>query len=209
MVEAAPDLLEKSLFERSKEFHRSNTEHYCFLDLETTGLDPFRADWITAAFIVTDINHLVIKKNIFTARPDRSSCWDEGAEKIHKIPRDVADSYPARVDALHSVLAFLSPYSSTSTRLVFHANGGFDWNFLRCSFYKYDLAYDLYRHLNYKNLESTIDLSKRLKHEKNSLDYLCGKYGISLKHHDAESDVSACMELHKIFTRKLGDQLFS
>lgn len=191
------DEVEDGLIASSIELARRNP-YYLFCDVETTGLDPVRNDIIACAFILTDTKYKILEKKASNVKPLNLGFWSEDAERIHGITSSIAMTYQHPFDVCIEMLRFLAPYRSDSPiRFIYHANGPFDWHFIKWLFMKQELEYSLYKVLNWKNLDSTMRMARQKKHKKVSLDALAKQFGVPLDHHNAESDVNACMKIHQ------------
>ena len=168
---------------------------YCFLDLETTGVNPRLAKVISGAFVVTDKDHSILgqthqKCHIDQARFTKNNLgwnidnWPSEAEKIHGISYEDSLSFQHPLDWCRSIFKFISSFNTRLT-LVYHANAAFDIRFLFSHFALHsDKAYYLLQ--NYVLREQTENtmamarayrkqgsgwLSEAQKHEKQVLKY--------------------------------------
>lgn len=176
-----------------------------FVDVETNGTNPYLHDIIQLASIITDSKGIVIGDFYECGQPESEKRWDKGAESIHGISYSWLLNNGHRIDKLFChYSSWLSSYKVSSNiclRLIDHSNNRFDWRFLKGLFFKVDKYYEFYKYFHGSRYESTIDLAKSsiYTYENYKLSTLCYYHNIELKHHNARSDVYACMELYKIY----------
>lgn len=88
----------------------------CYLDCETTGINPYYSEVIEAYFeIHIDGQH--VDDYYLKVKPDT---WSYEAEEIHKIPQMQANLYPDKKEAYRDLLTWLSKHKGF--RFVSYAN---------------------------------------------------------------------------------------
>lgn len=196
--------------------------NYLFFDLETTGLDPWRHDIITACFILTDENYKTIDILETKTQPDASTWWDKEAEKIHGISYQETQKWESRARTCVNIIKFLDQNGVTpnNTTTIIQANPNrwfneaelrwnvawFDKEMLFAMFWKEDMTFLLRKHLvfrerdNIKTLWSVLD---RLMIKPRTLKEACKRAKINLdNHHDARADTEALIKVWKHFEQK-------
>jgi DNA polymerase III epsilon subunit-like protein len=170
-------------------------------DLETTGTNVFDAEIITGHFIYVDKN--LQTRSEFTLQCNPSK-WSYEAEKIHGITKEQASKYKKFSEVYLDLLNWLEAYDVKEAWM--HTNAKmfgkltyFDHAILRLRMGDMgDVPYFLIEKLR---PYSTHSLAKVLQNHFNfegfSLDLICKRLGIELKHHDAKSDALACLEIIK------------
>lgn len=182
-----------------------------FIDVETTGFDPWRNEIIQLACIITD-KEAKNELDVFNqyCRPLCPTQWTNGAEKVHRITLNEALNFQHPFDMAVNFLNFLKPYKGDSVyhepkiNFVCHSKGRFDYRFLETFFRKLELQYSFWKVFDSKLYESTIDCVKdsfvKLPNEK--LSTIAKYIKFDLNHHEALSDTRACKEIYKYFKRE-------
>lgn len=175
-----------------------------FVDLETTGLDFFRNEILTASVSVCDYETLAeIDAIELKFKPENLQFWSPEAEKVHGIKLQQALDFPENKLSSAELMSFLHLHKCDWVQpLVSHSlnfrGGYFDQFFLSAHFMKQEKEFELRRICGIS--QSTIDYAKQcLKLENYKLSTLASYYKIELNHHDAKSDREACQKLYKIF----------
>ena len=180
------------------------SEFKVFMDCETNGFCQTRNDIISLAMIVTD-NDLNIKEEFYTeSRPEFNKFYSEKAEEIHGFSKKQMESFKPRKEACVDILKFLKPFKdpkNAALPFIFHANGNFDYKFLKGMFMKEELEWSLYKVINGNNLISTLKLARDAGFKKNKLSDWSERIGFDLQHHEALSDTRGCYEVYKHLTK--------
>jgi DNA polymerase-3 subunit alpha len=180
--------------------------NYLWLDTETTGLDPVRNDVIQLACIPV-INGIRLDSffNEFCQPFDWSTIDDKALEINHITKVDLTDFQPP-VQMVKKFIIYCKQYGVKFTIAGYNAE--FDKNFLSSLFKKCGLE----KEFNEIFTGDLRDLYKRVKSIKAQLPTpnvklatLCAHYGITIKAHDALSDINATINLDKIISDMLGD----
>lgn len=196
-------------------------EKVLFMDMETTGTDPWNHDPIDTSYIVTDTEYKEIDRIRIRNAPDFLSYWGVEAEKVHRITREEASSWQSRKEACLETIRFFesNDISPLNTYLVIMANpnswwdkkkkekvfGWFDWSFLFSMFWKEDLIWLFRRHIvmdPHHNVQTLWTYLKRFKIDKNikaACDYMGHDF---TDHHDSMADTEALIECWKFFQMK-------
>ena len=178
----------------------------CFIDVETTGLDPWRNSVIEIGFSICD-GYEEIESHSLRCKPDDGPvCWTIEAEKIHGIVRGELKEDPR--ETAEKFINVCKRYKDLS--FICHANAYYDWNMMKSFMFKQDLYYDFRRAFYFDKYQSTISLAR--SYIKNSpaplfdsvkLDHICAKIGQPLKHHNALSDAKALINVHQFISKEL------
>jgi DNA polymerase III epsilon subunit-like protein len=174
---------------------------YFFIDIESTGFDPWRHSMIEIGCLYVDKDFNVLREFETRIRPEPAEQWTEQAERIHGITLDSLESAPCLDDSLRDIYNHCSLIFGQSRNATFvdHSRGKFDWRWLFASSAKVGLEFEFRKYFHVDRYESSMDLAKNLAPDglSTSLDALCEHYGIELSHHNALSDVHGCFEIYK------------
>lgn len=171
------------------------------LDLETTGTNVFDAEIITGYFIKVDLNFNIISEYHLKSQPRK---WSYEAEAVHGIKREETISWPAWNQVYNDLLDWLEAYETNEAWM--HTNAKmfgkltyFDHAILRLRMGDMgDVPYFLIEKIRPYSTHSLAKvLQNHFQFEGFSLDLICKRLGIELKHHDAKSDALACLEIIK------------
>lgn len=181
-------------------------------DLETTGLNPHDACWITGSFGILDAK--TFQKVDEIELKSRPYHWDESARLVHGISKRTADQFPPREEALQALIDFIPKnrnfaflchasdsqfMESINQRVDFH----FDFAMIKSDFWFQDRYFDFFDYFDHYKIISTVTLARAMKMESAKLNNLAKYFKIELNHHDAKSDRLACEE---IFKRLMNDE---
>lgn len=117
-------------------------------------------------------------------KPPQGTYFLQDFIAIHGITPDIVAYQPDFLELWPKMQAFIG-----EDLLVAH-NASFDMNVLRGLFEKYDLPLP-----NFKYLCSLATARKAWSFPSNKLDYLANTLGLSLKHHQADSDANVCAQI--------------
>jgi DNA polymerase III epsilon subunit-like protein len=171
-------------------------------DLETTGVNVFDAEIITGYFLSVDpvtfdiLGEFELKCNPFK--------WSYEAQEIHGITMEEAATYKPFREVYSNLINWLICQDSQEfwchTKVKMYGKlTFFDHAVLRLRMM--EMGDHPYFEIEKLKPFSTHSLASVLASdygfEKFSLDYLCQRLGITLKHHDAKSDTLACYEIIK------------
>lgn len=183
-------------------------------DLETTSLDVFQAEIIIGYFIHVDENFQIISERRIESCPFK---WSYEAEKIHGISQKQANKYKDFRFVYEDLINWI--ILTKSTEFWCHSNVKlygkivpYDYAVLRLNMF--NMGDNPYHVVNNLRPFSSHSLAKVLQDqftfEGFSLDNICKQLGIKLKHHDAESDAMACLEIIKQLLPKTNrEQLYN
>jgi DNA polymerase III epsilon subunit-like protein len=178
----------------------------CFIDVETTGLDPWRNSVIEIGFSICD-GYNELEYHVMRCKPDDGPvCWTIEAEKIHGIVRASLKEEPRKI--AENFIDICSKYKNLS--FICHANAYYDWNMMKSFMFKQDFYYEFRQLFSFNNYQSTISMAREyIKNspspvfESANLHMICSKIGIELEHHNALSDARALIEVHKFISKEL------
>jgi DNA polymerase III epsilon subunit-like protein len=170
-------------------------------DLETTGINVFDAEIVTGHFVVLDETLTVRSTLSLQCNPFK---WSSEAEKVHGITRKQASGFKRFAEVYQDIVNYID--ASKVTEFWCHSKSAiygkivpFDYAVLRMNMMNMGDA--PYWSINSLRPYSTHSLAKVLKSrftfQSFSLKNICMSLGIPLKHHDAESDCLATVEIMK------------
>lgn len=168
-------------------------------DFETTGLNTLEAEIITGHFIAFDSNYKIMQELSIKCCPHK---WSDSAELIHGITYAEARTFPEFKDVFEDIWDFFEAnrpdiFWCHAKTDMFGKRVYFDYAILR---YQMLLMGDLpYFVVNRVKPHSTLSLAKVTDRFHNfdgfTLNKICEKLNIKLKHHDAKSDCEASFEI--------------
>ena len=170
-------------------------------DLETTSLNVFEAEIVTGYFIHVDDNLNIISEREIKCCPFK---WSHEAEKVHGITQKEANKYKKFSEVYEGLSDWL--HLADSKEFWCHSNVKmygkvvpYDYAIMRMNMM--NMGDSPYWQINKLKSFSTHCLAKvlqdRFTFEGFSLDNVCNRLGIKLKHHDSRSDALACLEIMK------------
>lgn len=203
------------------------------VDLETTGLDPWRNEILTWSMSALDYKTLKRKSSIeLTFKPKNLGYWSMEAEEVHKISFPQALYFDEKQVSTERALAFIEDYCTGSPQiLVCHAfdkyrtTNLFDSTMILTHLEKMGLRHRFYKSIRFFESTETYFREARLRgyYRRGTTDLfnyvegeeveegkdfklktLCSHYKIKLDHHQAKSDREACEQLYRI-ARGLGE----
>ena len=166
------------------------------IDCETTGTNVYSSEIITLFGIAVDKNLNELGTIDFRSQPLN---WGHGAEQVHKITRQEASQYPLFKDCYIDLINWFKAYQVTeiwchANPLMFGKITYFDYTLLRMQMsYQDDASYWLINSIRPYSTHTLASLHLEL--EKLDLKTICDNLGIQLKHHNAESDARAALEI--------------
>lgn len=166
------------------------------LDTETTGLDPKKGHRIIEIGCVEVINRRVTRNHFhYYINPDRDI--DPGAIEVHGITRESLKDKPRFEEIVMPFLDYIK-----DSELVIH-NAPFDVGFLDEELKR--VGSYLGKTAHYAKITDTLAMARQ-KHpgQKNNLDALCKRYGISNDHralHGALLDAEILAHVYLAMTR--------
>lgn len=173
-----------------------------FVDVETTGFDPFSNSVISMAVIVADIETgEIADKFVGYAQPESKRKWSSKAEEIHGFSYSEAMEFPTQRQTAIEYLKFMKQFKHPKNLpmdFYYHGNGNFDWRFVNAMMSKQDLLFSFRKISKVDFVHSTVKLAKK-KMALNSykLNVVSERLGIDLDHHEVESDAMACYGIWK------------
>jgi len=178
-------------------------------DVETTHFDKMGGDVIKAAFVEILDNYTLGREVEFSLKPQSSKYYSTEAEKIHGISYWQASQFPERIDTIKEICDWFLPIQDLfQLPMVYHAQGKFDYDWVRLTFMKERVEASFHKIFNDQPI-STVNLAKKkLKQLPNhKLNTVAAHYEIGLDHHQALSDARACALIYcKIMT---GEDLYT
>ena len=164
------------------------------LDLETTGLDIIRNNIIELGVVEVKQGKIAQQySKLFGG--GRSSMYL--VRKIHGIKDSERVGKPSFKSCCKRVADYLS-----GAVIITHNGMKFDVPFMEEKMKEAGISLSYIRHID------TYVLSKKLKHEKNSLEWLCGKYGIQYdeSNHRGLTDCLCTLQILYAFCEKFGEE---
>lgn len=170
-------------------------------DLETTGTNVFDAEIVTGYFIHADESFNIKTTYEIKCNP---STWSDEAEAVHGITRFEASTYKKFSEVYQELIDWIDVCKPT--QMWMHCNSKmfgklsfFDHAVLRLSMMRMgDVPYFKISNITPLSTHSLCKITHSIYNfEGSSLDLVCKTLGISLKHHDAQSDALACLEIIK------------
>jgi DNA polymerase III epsilon subunit-like protein len=180
----------------------------CFIDVETTGLDPIKNDIIVLSCII-EINGLIRQRKTFHCSPFDFTSIDPGALMVNGITTEEFETFPDPYLTYAKFVDLLNEYVdkyNPQDKFYFVAyRADFDYSFVKNFFIKCDDRY-FNSYFNTKILDPLpilrfLDYLGIIDLPDYKLLTVAANLGIPLKAHDASQDVSA---LQQIFRRITG-----
>lgn len=182
---------------------------FCFVDEETSGLRIEDNEILSLAAIKTDKQLSILDSKTFYFRPE---CWKphyDGAVNIHGITRAHSISFPDKKKSMQEFLDWVELphyFICHSKKENFGKEFSFDFAFLEMQCLDMDLLFRFRGLLGAKSLSThkiaqtyysnhKVGFNAEKGRPKLGLSHLCNYFGIELEHHNAESDVRACLEI--------------
>lgn len=200
----------------------SEVEFFIVCDLETTGVDVMRCDWITGSFSRVRCSDFFVESELeLKSRPENH--WDDEARYIHRIPRHKAETFPPRAESLERLVEWLPersrfafvchanprPFSFATKQFV---NSHFDLAMIKWDFCVQDKYFDFYKHFDEKKVISTKTIATHYFEIPKEFDLkqVCEAMGIKMigDHHDANADRKASEEILRRFLNESGRNTF-
>lgn len=191
-----------------------------FVDVETTGFDPWRDSVLSLACVLTDDNGNTIDTfyefcrpattnktvTLYTEKngrivPYERDLWSEKAAKIHGISYEQAMKQQHPINLCVNFLNFLAKRVGAPTPLTMYTkNMAFDLRMITAMMYRNleHHAYKMYRYVDFRNWENVYDMVPNAT----ELAIVAKREGIDINAHDALSDVTAMIELWKRYSVK-------
>jgi DNA polymerase III epsilon subunit-like protein len=170
-------------------------------DLESTSLNVFEAEIVTGFFCVLDDSLNVVDTLLVQCQPYK---WSEDAAKIHGISKRTASAWPYFNMVYRDIIDLISRHKVTefwchSNSVMYGKIAPYDYAVLRLQMLNMgDVPYWAITGLKpYSTHTLAKVLQGRFTFEGFSLDNVCRTLGIKLKHHNAESDCRATVEIIK------------
>lgn len=177
----------------------------CFYDFETTSINPFLAEILTAYFYITDDEGNFISDLEVKMRPELiRSDWLQ-AQAVHGITKDEALAFPPKQEGLDAIFNFLPScvlccYSNPNAKL-----GHYQFDYACLKMQAFSLSYEKYQWFITKwRADNCIDVHQMAKqayknkhiavkkNKKNrpifSLDSVASAFNFKFVHHDARED---------------------
>ncbi len=182
-----------------------------WIDVETTGLNPYKNGVVQIALLVENEKGKIVDKLELTMCPFESVVIDDKALAINGRTIKEIMNFQSEEKAFKKLLSFLSKQMlKDNTRFSFSGyNSPFDMKFVQALFYRntkvgfnkffnfYDV--DTYAFVKIFDLWGTLD-GRRCK----KLGAICDTFGIEFKGkaHDAMVDIKATRKLHNKIVKK-------
>jgi DNA polymerase III epsilon subunit-like protein len=170
-------------------------------DLETNSLNVFEAEIITGFFALLDNELNLVDTKLIQCNPSR---WSDEAEAVHGITKKQASQYKKFTEVYEGLINWIQ--LSGAKEIWCHSNSvmygkivPYDYAILRLQML--NMGDTPFWVVNGLKPYSTHSLAKvlqdRFTFDGLSLDNICKELSIPLKHHDAESDCLATVEIIK------------
>lgn len=171
-------------------------------DLETTGVNVFDAEIVTGYFLsVNPVTFEIISEFELKCNPFK---WSYEAQEVHGITREEAATYKPFREVYSNLINWLVCQDSQEFwchakvkmygKLTFFDHAVLRLRMMEMGDHPY---FEIEKLKPYSTHSLASVLAADYGFEKFSLDYLCQRLGITLKHHDAKSDTLACYEIIK------------
>ena len=209
-----------SLIEKYNEIIQE-VDFFVTCDLETTGTDHMKCDWITGSFGKIEKKSLkTVQELELTSRPVNH--WDEDARKHHRFSLATAMEFDYRAESLKKLIAWLPERSKFA--FVCHANpepwiefgkwsrgrmnSHIDLAMIKWDFFMQDRFFDFHKCFDESKVISTQTIAREywnLAKELN-LKEICDILGVPLegKHHEARFDRLGCERLLRKYINEQG-----
>jgi DNA polymerase III epsilon subunit-like protein len=182
---------------------------FLFIDIETTGLQVADNEILTLAAIKTDKNLNELDSKLFKFRPEVWKPHYFDAVRIHGINMEQSSQYPIKAKAMEDFLCWLEDphyFICHSKKENFGKEFSFDYAFMEMQCLDTSTLFMFRQLLGTKSLSThkiaqtfysnhKVGFNYEKGRPKLGLSHLCNYFGIELEHHNAESDVRACLEI--------------
>lgn len=179
--------------------------NYLWLDAETTGLSEYKNDIIQLACIPI-VNGIPQKSFNEFCQPTNWNAIDQAAVRVHGITRDMMQTFQSQENMLEKFIQYVSSFGVRFT--IAGYNVGFDKKFISATFSKHNKSSDFFK-LFTINIHDTFKRAKSVKSQipvsNMKLESLANHYGITIKAHDALSDIEATIEVDEIISKLIGE----
>ena len=176
---------------------------FCYVDVETTGLNPRDCDiWQLA--VIIEMDGKVVEKQDFKMAPQSGALIQEQALEMQNMSTVELFNLPDRKEQFKKVKQLLDRYVSKFNKkdkfFIVGYNVKFDIDFLR-NFWKsfddnYFGSYFLTPALDVMGLVGLFAATTETHFKNFKLEHVCEFFGIPIKAHDAMSDIKATRELY-------------
>lgn len=180
--------------------------HFCWIDVETTGLSEIYNDVVQLACIPVVNGNAQEAFNEF-CQPKNWDKIDSGAVAVHGITRDMMTSFQSPDVMLDKFISYLKSFNTKF--IIAGYNVDFDKKFLGSLFTKCGRSDD-FLELFEINVHDTYRRAKKIKgklHTENlKLETLANHFNISITAHDAISDIKATIRVDEELGKILGEE---
>lgn len=180
--------------------------NYLWLDGETTGLDPLENDIIQLACIPVIGGVQMSKTFNQYCQPINWSAIDPGALRVNGITESQLKTFQTPHVMVNNLISYAKQFNCKFTIAGF--NVGFDKDFIAALFKKVgkeDIFFELFTGDLRDTYKRAKALKKQLPTENLKLETLANHFNISIKAHDALSDIQATIEVDKILSSMMGE----
>jgi len=180
--------------------------NFLWIDVETTGLYPDKNDVVQVACvpIVNGVRHDFFNE---FCQPKNWNAIDDIAVKIHGITRERMKTFQTPEQLVEKLVKYLKQFDAKF--IIAGYNVDFDKRFTAELFAKcgrpedFFSLFELHTHCTYKRVKS---VKTQIKTDNHKLETLAKHYGITIKAHDAYSDINATIEVDKEVAKLLGEE---
>lgn len=179
--------------------------NHLWLDVETTGLSEHKCDIVQLACIPV-INGVPQKSFNEFCQPTNYSTIEQGAIDTHGITVDMMRTFQTQEVMLSKFIDYVNSFGVRFTISGF--NVSFDKKHISATFSKHKKSSDFFRMFTI-NIHDTYSRAKSVKSQIPSdslkLEALANLYKITIKAHDALSDIAATIEVDKKISELMGE----
>jgi DNA polymerase-3 subunit epsilon len=181
----------------------------CWIDVETSGLDPHKACILTMGVLI-DIDDEIKEELSLKMQPFKGAEITSEALKVNGLKESDFKDWPSCKEGYLSLMDCLKMYIDRfkkEDKFVFCAyNANFDDQFVRSLFKlnwdKYYGSYFFWPKLDVQTFVA-MAIAKGLRLPNFKLSTICEFYGIKLDAHDALSDIKATRILYKLLRSEI------
>lgn len=173
-------------------------------DTELSGPDTSKHDIIAVSMIVSDYETFdVWGKFTANAKPRDFNQWNDYAENIHGITKEACEKFQDQKSLLFHMAHFLHPFlvlnEFNPLWFISHSNNNVDYRFVQNLFKINDKQDSFNKVFSSNKIKSSVFMfAEYLKVKKNTkglnLKDYAAHFGLTLDHHDVESDTIVCFE---------------
>lgn len=179
-----------------------DTSPRLFIDVETSGFNPWQHSILSMAIIVTD-SELNEKAEFYEeCRPNilNRKSWSVDAQKVHGFKPSEVIKKQSETELCKKLYTFLRDNLNGERGVLwFHADSKIDYKFLIGVLFKNMGSdyYDIYKYIQPYGHKNTMEYIRKKGFRKYGLDKMANHYNIQFNHHNALSDTRVLLEICK------------